>query len=320
MSFPTLTECYAQTRAECGDTAVAGGQIYTDPMLLPHIQNATRALWRGMRNLAVPRVRRELYYTLPANTSIFYPAIALVTDFSEPSGPVAARGGVTMIANIAATPIARGVDITCSGPHGLTTGNTVVLEQIPTLKNINVQCAITVTSSFQLIADGVLTSGPSSTPGGYVTYSSNEFGDLQWATGIPSGVNNTSTQLGAVRWQNGYFQFVPCSEAKQLRIFYWSSAQVPTTGTDQIGVNDCIDFISQFAAGKAQKAQGANDRAATAMDQAVGPGYTRGTLGGELLQLLQTAVRERQNLPPYQRSPRPFREQAYSYTSYPEVS
>lgn len=320
MSFPTLDEVYTQTRSECGDTEVVGGQIYTNSLLLPHIQNATRALWRGMRNLAVPRVRRVLYYTLPANASVFYPSIALVTDFSEPSGPVAARGGVTMIPNIAATPVARGVDITCSGPHGLTTGNTVVLEQIPILKNINIQCSVIATSSFQLIADGVLTSGPSFTAGGYVTYSNNEFGDLQWASSIPSGVNNTSTQLGAVLWQDGYFQFIPSSEDKQLRIFYWSSAQIPTVGSDQIGVNDCIDFISQFAASKAQKAQGANDRAATAMEQAVGPGYTRGVIGGELLQLMQTAVRERQNLPPYMRSPRPFREQAYSYTSYPEVT
>ncbi len=318
MSLPTLTECFTQTRAECGDTEVAGGQIYTDALLLPHIQNATRALWRGMRNLAIPRVRRALYYTLPANTSVFYPATALVTDFSDPSGPVAARGGVTMIANIAATPVAAGLDITCPSPHGLVTGNTVVLEQIPTLKNVNVLCAITAGSATQLIANGVITTG-TAVSGGYVTYSNNEFGDLQWATSIPSASNNTSTQLGAVLWQNGYFQFVPCSEAKQIRIFYWSSAQVPTAGSDQIGVNDCIDFISQFAASKAQKAQGANDRAATAMEQAVGPGYTRGNIGGELLQLLQAAVRERQNLPPYMRSPRPFREQAYSYTSYPEV-
>ena len=107
--------------------------------------------------------------------------------------------------------------------------------------------------------------------------------------------------------------FVPATEIRQIRVFYWSSAQVPTAGSDQIAVNDCIDFISQFAAGKAQKSQGSNDRAATSMLQAVGPGYDRGVMGGELLQLMASAVRQMQNLPPHLRGPKPFREQANNY-------
>jgi len=310
MAFPTLTEVYDQTRAECGDTEVPGGQIYTNYLLLPHIQSATRTLWRGLRNLASPRVQRTFFYTLPANTNTFHPSTALITDFSEPSGPVAQRGSLTSVAVAAATQSGSNLDITCTGAHSLTTGDTVVLEQLGGLKGANILCTVTVTSPTQLLANGVVTTG-TYTSGGKVVTSSNEFNGLEWRQSIPTAVTRSSRGLSVAVYQDNYFQFLPSSDDQQIRITYWSSAQVPTSGTDQIAFNDCIDFLAKYAGSMACKAQGANDRAATLKEESVGPRFSEGIFGGELRQLMQAAVRERQNLSPYERSPRPFREQGY---------
>lgn len=310
MSFPTLTQVYDQTRAECGDTEVAGGQIYTNSLLLPHVQSATRTLWRGLRNLATPRVQKTMYYTLPANTNTFFPSTALITDFSEPTGVVARRGGLTSVAVAAATQSGSNLDITCTGSHGLTTGDIVVLEQLGGLKGANILCSVTVTSATQLLANGVVTTG-TYTSGGYVVTSRNEFNALEWRQALPSATTQSTVGLAVCVYLDNYFQFLPSTDAQQIRIVYWSSAEVPTTGTDQIAFNDCIDFIAKYAASMACKAQGANDRAATLKDESVGPRFNEGIFGGELRQLMQAAVRERQNLSPYERSPRPFREQGY---------
>lgn len=312
MSFPTLTEIYEQTRSECGDTEVAGGQIYTNTLLLPHIQSACRELWRGMRNLAVPRVYRTFYYTLPANTSIFYPSTALITDFSEPAGPISRRGSLTTVAVAAATQGSGYLDITCTGAHSLTTGDMVVLQQLGGLQGANVICTVTVTSATQLFANGVVTTG-TFTSGGSIVTSRNEFGELPWCTVLPATTQATDG-LNGVIYRGGFFEFTQSNTAQQIRVPYWSSANVPTTGSDAIAVNDSIDFIAQFAAAKACKAQGANDRAAALWEMAVGPSYTQGIKGGSLRELLVTAVRQIQNRDPYSRGPKPFRPQQDNFS------
>lgn len=312
MSFPTLTEVYEQTRWKCGDTEVAGGQIYTNAILLPHIQEGTRALWRGLRNLAVPRVRRTFYYTLPANTAVFYPSAALITDLSEPSGPVSQRGAVTSVAVSAAVLSGGSLAVTTSGAHNLVTGNIVVLEQLGGLNGANVLCSITVTSPTQFTANGVSTTG-TYTSGGYVTTSQNEFSDLVWATQLPTSTTQNTTGLDLCVYAGGFFQFIPSNDARQIRISYWSSAQVPTAGTDQIGFNDCIDFIAIYAAAEASRSQGATQQYLTLREQAVGPEFTRGVYGGEMRQLMSAAVRQIQNQDPYERGPRPFRPQTDNY-------
>ena len=312
MSFPTLTEIYEQTRSKCGDTEVSGGQIYTNALLLPHVQEAVRVLWRGLANLGTPGVRRTFYYTLPANTSIFYPSTAGITDFTQPSGAIAQRGSITQVAITGAVAAATGLQVTCGSAHSLTTGNVVTLEQIGGLYGANILATVTVSSPTVFIANGVVVSG-AYTSVGYVSTSTNEFVDVPQGLALPAASNQSNTELSGVIYQEGRFQFNPATAASQIRIAYWSSGKVPASGSDQIPVNDCIDFVSVYAAAEASKSQGANDRYAMLHEQALGPSYSEGVFGGEMRQLFSSAVRQLQNLSPYDRGPMTFRNGLDSY-------
>jgi len=312
MAQPTLTEIYSQARAKCGDTEVSGGQIYTDTLLLPHIQEATRALWRGLRNLAVPRVKRTVYYTLPANTSFFSPTI-IVSDFSEPADMVSQRGGITSVAISNAVQSGNNLVVTTSASHNLETGDMVVLEQLGAIRWANVLSPVIVDSSTQFTINGLLTEAVYSS-GGYVVTSNNEFEDIPWADKLPSATTQASPALGVCVYANRAFQFSPSTENRQLRIQYWSSVVVPTSGSDVIAFNDCIDFVAIYAASEASESQGASTRAARLKVQAVGPSYDNGIIGGELRSLMSSAVRQMQLKEPYARGPRPFREQPGHYS------
>lgn len=308
MAEPTLTEIYNQTRAVIGDTEVSGGQIYTDSILLPHVQAATRQLWRSLRNLATPRVQRVFYYCLPANTSVFYPATAGITDFASPANDVGVRRDVTQVSISAATQGATGLTVTTSGAHGLTTGDTVVLEQIVGLKNANVLCTVTVTNSTVFVANGLVTTGTYSS-GGKVVTSDNQFYPLTWAPVIPSATTQNTPWLSVAVWTDNRFQFMPSNEVVQLMVPYWSSAAVPASGSDVVGLDDCMDFLAKYAGSMACEAQGATEMSNNLLVQAVGTRFQDGVFGGELLSLCNVLVRSLQLQSPYQRGPRPFRAQ-----------
>lgn len=312
MAQPTLTEIYAQARSKCGDTEVAGGQIYTDALLLPHIQEATRALWRGLRNLAVPRVKRTVYYTLPANTSFFSPTI-LMSDFSEPADMVAQRGGLTSVAVSNAVQSGNNFVVTTAVDHNLATGDMVVLEQIGAVRWANVLAPVIVNSSTQFTINGLLTEVAYSS-GGYVVTSNNQFEDIPWADRLLSSTTQATPGLGVCVYANRAFQFSPSSDDRQIRLQYWSSVVVPTSGSDVIAFNDCIDFVAIYAASEASESQGAATRAAKLKVQAVGPSYDNGIIGGELRSLMSSAVRQMQLKEPYERGPRPFRAQPGHYS------
>lgn len=314
MSYPTLAEIYEQTRAECGDKEVAGGQIYTDAILLPHVQGAVRAMWSVLANLAAPRIRKTLYYTLPANTSVLNPG-SIESDYSQLAGRIGERGGLTSVAISNAVVSGNVLTITCSVAHGFSTGDVIVLEQIGGLVGANIMVAITVTSTTAFTANGVVASG-TYTSGGFAVKSANEFAEIGMTTATPVATTQSVPYIAAAYFDGMYLRFNPASENRQLRIPYYASAVVPTTGTDRIMVNDSIDFLSMYAAWKACSAQGAPVLASALKEQAVGNGYEKGINGGALFRLVNGAVRAMQQLPPNERGPAPFREQNSNFSPF----
>lgn len=314
--LPTVTQIYAQTRANIGDTEVSGGQIYTDPILLPHVQEAVRVLYRGMRGVCAPLITKTWFYTLLENTNQLKPSTAGLDNFVAPVA-VLARVGLDTYSINAATYAASpaGVTVTTSTANNFDTGDLIVLEQMGAMIGANTIAAITALSSTQFRANGVVTSG-SYVSGGKAVKSANEFTPVYVAPEINQGRSNLNSQIGAFAWREGLFQFTTCTQATQLKILFRSSAANVTTGADIVEIDDSIDFLSYFTAYSACKAQGADDQSREFFIRSVGSGYFDGVTGGELLNLTRTQIQQIQAMNPYERGPLPFRTQMQPYANY----
>ncbi len=104
-------------------------------------------------------------------------------------------------------------------------------------------------------------------------------------------------------WQNGAWQFVGCTSARELQIKIVDSGSAPTDDTAIITFDNSLNFLANYAAGMAAPNKGYADIGARCKSFAVGPKFDLGSIGGELFRLMQPLVRSRQNV---QIAHRPF--------------
>ena len=310
MSFPTVTEIYGQARASLADVEVSGGQIYTDAVLLPFVQEAVRRLKSVMKNVSDAMVIKTFYYVLPANTSVLAPSTAGITDLTQPIY-VEERGDLSTASVSAATQGTGVLNVTTSAAHGFSTGNIVTLNALGGLKNANGLFAITVTGATTFTANGVVTVG-TYTSGGVACYSTDHFSEMSARDQIKD-VNEPTNTLNAYAWSDGQFFFHAANEQRQLRVAYYSSATTPTSGSDIITIDDSLDFLATYAAAKAARSRRATSIAGDLIQDAVGGYEGDGMIGGKLRELVNTGVKEWQNLSPEERRRKPFREQVTSW-------
>lgn len=302
MPYPTLTECYTRCREILGDTE-GGGQIYTNAILLGHVQSAVREMFRTMRNLATTRVIREIYYILPANTTVLLPVTMGINDFAEPIS-IAERGGLSSVAITGAVNVAAGLQVT-TATNTFNTGDIVTLNALGGLRDVDGAYGVTVLSPTQFIANGLYTVG-TYTSGGTAAHSSNNFAILDFGTTVVVSQSNTS-RITNVAWRENRLWFPLCDEERQLQVIYYSSGSVPVSANDQVTVDDSLDFLATFAAALASKSLGADVISADLRQQAVGDDWKRGIPGGLLRGLMQAAVRQLQNRPPEERCRQAYR-------------
>ena len=303
MSYPTLLECYTRCREIAGDTE-GGGQVYTNTILLGHVQAAVREMFRTMRNLAVTRVIREVYYILPMNTTVLLPASVGINDFAEPI-QIAERGGLTSFAVSGAVNVPTGLQVTTTAPHGFNTGYMVTLNALGGLRDVDGAYGVTVTSPTQFIANGLYTVG-AYTIGGTAAHSSNNFARLDMGTTVKVSQDN-NTRLTNVAWRENRLWFPLCNEDRQLQIIYYSSGTVPVASNDQVTVDDSLDFLATYAMCLASGALGADTMSGSLRKQSVGERWDEGIPGGQLRNLMQAAVRELQNRPVEERCRQAYR-------------
>lgn len=104
-------------------------------------------------------------------------------------------------------------------------------------------------------------------------------------------------------WREDTFFFVGSTTQRDLEITYFSSATAPTIDSTSIGLDGCLSFLANYAAGIAGPRKGADETGQRCMSFAVGPKYDQGTIGGELFRIIQDRVRSEQKT---QIAPRPF--------------
>lgn len=298
MAQPTLTNVFDECRSRLGDDEISGGQIYTDTVLLYPAQAAVRELFKNMRNFGVGKVVREAYYVLPADTSVLQPVTAGITDLSAPIG-MGERGGLTSVTITGAVQSGSGLNITAV--NSFADGDYITLNGMGGIKNASGIFGISNTTGSGFTAGGVISTG-TYTSGGVAVKSTDEFRPMTF-TDVPFRVSSAhDAQLNSVQWREERFYFPVCNEDRQLRIIYYSSADVPTTGADIITIDDSLDFLALWASSVASLGRGAESLSAMLRKQAVGSAYDEGRTAGALKQLLAAAVRDLQNRPVNERS------------------
>jgi hypothetical protein len=303
MAVPTLAQVFSATRAIIGDDTVAGGEVFTDTILQPHFAKAYRTLYRAMATLGNPKVRREVYYVVPAHTAQLDPSTAGITDFGEPEF-LEERGNLTQKTITGATGTTT-VSITAVG-HGWQTGEIITVNGIVGFNGTEGMWAITVTGVDAFTLNGAIGSGTYSS-GGNAVHSGEDFRDMDAADRLEKFPQGEGSSFGKAAWLNDVFIFAPCTQDRQLKITYFASGAAPTSTTASIGIDDSLDFLSTYAAALALGPRNA-ERAKELLGEALGPKMLADASGGLLWESLNAEVKAQQRIPPDQRRKLPFRE------------
>lgn len=243
MAFPTVTNCMDAARARAADEE---GAVYTDAILLPGVQSAVRKLFRKYGIFGNPRIIKTEFYPVPAYTSVLSPATAGINDMGEPIA-LYERGGITTYTVDGATPSSSGLAVSTSAAHGMATGDLVTLNQLGGIVGAGGMWVVSVVDADDFTVNGLIATG-TFTSGGTATKSTEKFrGPLTFSVdrmGLPTSIGSS---IIAYVWAGDRFILTAANEARELCIDYYSSATVPSSGSDIIGVDDCIDFVAAEA-------------------------------------------------------------------------
>ena len=303
MAKPTVQSVYDQSRSLLGDDQISPqGEVFTNAVLQPHYSVAYRALYRTMAILGNPYIERDVFYTLPANTTFLDPATAGITDMGEPLF-VEWRTGFTSV-NITGATIGAGfVTITAPG-HGAASGDQVVTGGIVGLVGTDGIWGVTVLDPNTLTLNGCVATG-TYTSGGTATRGGGQF--------FPMDARDRFDDLGAnasgyeYTWIGDVFGFRVSAAPLELRITYSASGNPPTNTATTIGIDDSLDFLSTYAAGLAIASRGGRDLANELQIRAIGREKNEENPGGLLLSFLRNEVKRVQRIPPEQRRRQAFR-------------
>jgi hypothetical protein len=250
-----------------GDTQVSGGSIYTNDFQVFPLQQSYQELFSRLSVAGADRVQREGYYALPAQTGIFNPVSAGLTNFREPL-EIWERGTVSTFAVTNAqpsTPAAGQLTLTLGSglpTNAQVTGTTVEVYGVGGISDdVNDSWQITYSSPTSIILNGCTATG-TFTSGGTVVFSSEQWSgplDAQQSTDNFPGTNNitgTSTPgqtiLGLYCVQGTkagvIVKFPAATAVREIKLEYLLSSNLvtttPSTGTDSMGIDDSLNFLS----------------------------------------------------------------------------
>ncbi len=318
---PTLSQVYTQVRATLGDDQVAGGEIFTDTVLQPFALQSIRELWRVLRGAQDPFVLKEGYFVLPAQTAVFDPAIAGMSDMPEPEyveWQVATT--VTPITNVVVS--GANATVTATG-HGLAIGTfpTVVTYNIggfEQFNNPNGLWVVNVVDANTIRLNGCNAAGAYTSGGSLTAVPKGQFTPMAPRDRIEAVIATPAMadSTGAIyAWEGGVFRFLASSQDRLLKVTYRGSANVSSGTSVTIPIDDSLDFLSTRTAGLAAATREAGNRSLELALEAIGPGGVPDGNGGLLGQLLRADIRNMQRIQ-YRRPPFRARRNAPSTVLY----
>lgn len=296
MARPLVGDIYEAVRFHAGDTAIPGGQLFTNAFLQVFYQFAYSELFRALLSAQNPAIQQESYYDLPAYTSVLDPATAGITGLGEIES-IEERGSVTEVAITGAVPAAALLTVTAVG-HPFVTGDQAVQYAIGGLSaDADGLFTVTKTGANTYTANGCTATG-TYTSGGTAAKSTEQFSaPLTYLDRIREITTTPVSELDEFAWEGDLIYFPPCSALRQLRITYQLSGDAPTDPTATIRIDDAKDFLAARTAGLALSSRGNRIKGQFYNEMAVGPKWGDGIAGGLLDQLLGPGVRALQNLP-----------------------
>lgn len=106
-------------------------------------------------------------------------------------------------------------------------------------------------------------------------------------------------KLIEVNWRNNTWYFIGSTNLIDLQIKYESSQTAPDSSTDAgldtlVMVDNCATFLSKYAASVSLPLKGRDELGQKYRNEAVGPKFDMGVIGGALYHLIQPLVRQRQ--------------------------
>lgn len=308
--IPTTTTVYAAVRSYLGDDEVSGGDLYTDAVLLPHLQSAVNTLFRCLTRSESPLTERTCYYNLPAGQSYLDLDTAGMGDVAEMlsirAKTVESSGAIEDLVWNAGTSAWR----VASTAHGLSSDNLVYLYGVTDGADefVNADWRITVIN-----ADNFDLRGSPNKTAATATYDSvAATGRWVFATatdwGYPmnqvDGVQDINDSgLGfrqAYDFRQGALRLQPdLAAARLLEIKYRIEPNNIVSTAPNLRVRNSQDFLARMTAGLAALQKGAAESAAMNLAIAMGSASLAdldegnpGGLLGSLAQRETTASRQ----------------------------
>lgn len=314
MAVTTGTAIANRARQLLADDRVSGGELFTDAVLLPHINQAIRDLFRCLRNIGDPRIIKEKYFQRNPDTAVIQPSASSMSDILSPI-EISERDAATPITVTGAAVNGTSLRITAVG-HGRSVGQRIAFEgDLANFTNVYGLWPVGVVvdpDTFDIRFLGGVSSG-SFGSSQVIYYSANEFEPMQYVERIQSA-NAFGSKLGFWSYEDRLIRFNACSSARHLRIRYISTATDIAAIGDAVNVEDSLDFLGFRAAALAGMII-MPDVAERLNLHALGQDFQLDGSGGLLKDLLWSVVRTWQDRDPESRTRAPFRYRPWDESS-----
>jgi hypothetical protein len=267
--------------------------------IVDDFQTAYSELTDAALKIAAPEITREVYFTLPANTSVLFPVQLGVTDFAEPS-QIYERGNVQAV-NIVSITDGTPLSVVTSGAPSPVDGRVEISGATgpsPLPGWVNRDWFITPTGTNTFTLNGSITTGLGGVIAntGTVNWSSDGFVKMNQLDVQPPAAPPALQNLGAWRWADRFIYFPNGSnQPRQLWIEYLADATPPASGIIGLFNGRELKFLAQATGAhfgpKRQMPMGPQLAA-----WAYGPSGQADMTGGSLRELLLPVLKQKNAL------------------------
>lgn len=304
MAKSLVSDVLTDIRSQLHDTGGSSSNQWSDTVLIPHFQRAYRKMFDAIANVSGVRIRREWYFVLPAYTSILDPFAYDIQDMAEPEYMEDRNvqnkiAGAIVFSNLGTTPFP--INLAFPSPHGLPNNQDIVVQEVPN----TALGAIGRWYANVVDASNITLAGSTSTctgTGATVTYSTDKYSPVNFLDSLSD--RDITDRLIDCTWEEEKFKFRGATTDRQLHIQYIASGVAPSVTSTQIGIDNCLNFLSTAAAGFAAESSGWYQMADRKLRAAFGPKMEADGSGGMLRDFLSFQVLKQQRT---QKAMGPFR-------------